>query len=971
MADEAAGLVVKLAMENGSFQDGINAMNREMKVLQSEFKAAVAGNKNFESSLDGLGAKSEYLNKAIQTQGNIVEAYKKRLDGTKDVMSNLVTANQELQSKVESAKKAYEDSVSTLGKESDATKKLEKELKTLEQQYTKNETSIRQTSARIDNQTIAYNNAVAGLNRFEGELKETKVALDTMKNSAAQADEKVDGIGNKSSSFSSFTDNIIGAAKETKVFGVSLGDVGTLMGGGVGAAAILGGAVAGLTTKFVELVAAGIQKAIQALAEFTKSIFTTGDALSAQVSRVQAISGLTGSQGEKLNSLARELGATTVYSATEAAKAMEYAALAGWKINDMASGMPGVLNLAAASGEELATVSDIVTDSLTALGEGTDQAGRMADVFSAAMSNSNTNVSQIGEAMSYAGSLAGALGYSMEDCSVAIGLMANSGIKASNAGTALRKMFTQMPGGLKVATSSMGEFTIATENSDGTMRELNDVVVDLRKAFSNMTESEKAMNAEAISGKTGMAGLLAIVNASEKDFNKLSEAIYNSADSAANMSATMIDNVDGMKKMISSKIESIKLSIYSIVEPVEKAVLKIFDAIIGVSEKSWSHLGKILSSLTGRIEPFIDIFVSSFNVVSNTVFTVLETVFYLIEKVLGKSLERLQGMASVVVKVFNGIGSTINAILTPIVKVVEAGIDLLTGDFEGAADKIKSIFGQANSDIEKDGVTHNEAMSAIAKDGASDINNSTETGCEENKGIFSEMYASIQDLTDEHYNSLKLKADKYNNNLSALDEAYEDYKNEKLSEYEKKITERYKNETLEQKKQNAIRMQQYEERLNQEIERNKAAEESKYANLLKSEERVATARIKLNKEAEEKITKASEEEANKRLGLWEKLSNTIKNVFGGSSSPNKSGSIPAYASGTSFHPGGLALVGEKGPELINLSRGASVINNNTTTQLFNNGATEALLGTLIGEVANLNKIIKQQSFEDTRIIQMR
>lgn len=969
MADEAAGLVVKLAMENGSFQEGINAMNREMKVLQSEFKAAVAGNKNFENSLDGLGSKSEYLNKAIQTQGNIVEAYKKRLDGTKDVMANLVSSNQELQTKVEEAKLAYENSVETLGKEADATKTLEKELKNLESQYTKNETSIRQTSARIDNQTIAYNNAVAGLNRFEGELKDTQAAMEAMKNSAQQADDKLNNMGSNSSSFGSFKDNIIGAAKETKVFGVSLGDVGTLMSGGAGAAAVLGGAVAGLTTKFVELVAAGIQKTVQALADFTKSIFTTGDAFSAQVSRVQAISGMTGAQGKELRDLAVELGAASVYSSTEAAKALEYAALAGWKLNDMASGMPGILNLAAASGEELATVSDIVTDSLTALGYGTEQAGRMADVFSATMSNSNTNVSQIGEAMTYAGSVAGALGYSIEDCSLAIGLMANSSVKASTAGTALRRMFTQMPGGLHLASESMGEVTIATENADGTMRELGDVIVDLRKAFSNMTDAEKAMNAESISGKEGMSGLLAVVNAGEKDFNKLSEAIYNSAGVANNMSSTMIDNVDGLKEMISGKFESIKLSIYSIFEPIEKSFLKIYDAFLGVSEKIWNHLGKILSSITGLIEPFANMFVSAFSVISDTVFTVLEPVFYLVEKLLGSSLENLQGMANGIVKIFQGLGNVISSVLTPIINVVEAGIDLLTGDFEGAADKIKSIFNQSNSNIEKDGVTHNEAMSAIARAGESDINSAIEAGCEENRGIFSDMYSEIQDLTDEHYNSLKLKADAYNNNLSALDEAYEEYKNEKLSEYEKKITERYKNETLEQKKQNAIRMQQYEERLNQEIARNKAAEESKYANLLKAEEKAATARIKLNKEAEEKITKATQEEAKKRLSLWEKLSNTMKNVFSSSSSSNI-GSIPAYASGTKFHPGGLALVGEKGPELINLSRGASVINNTQTTHLLNNGATEALLSTLVGEVANLNKVIKQQSFEDTRIIQM-
>ena len=215
----------------------------------------------------------------------------------------------------------------------------------------------------------------------------------------------------------------------------------------------------------------------------TASDFDTG------MSKVAAISGATGGDLDALRDKAREMGAKTKFSASEAAAAMEYMAMAGWKTSDMLGGIEGIMNLAAASGEDLATTSDIVTDALTAFGLSANDAGHFADILAAASSNANTNVSMMGETFKYAAPIAGALGYSAEDTALAIGLMANAGIKGSQAGTSLRKMMTELSGEIKIAGEAIGTVTIQTTNADGSMRELNDILMDCREAFSHLSES--------------------------------------------------------------------------------------------------------------------------------------------------------------------------------------------------------------------------------------------------------------------------------------------------------------------------------------------------------------------------------------------------------------------------------------------------------------------------------------------------
>lgn len=218
----------------------------------------------------------------------------------------------------------------------------------------------------------------------------------------------------------------------------------------------------------------------------------TASDFDAAMSKVAAVSGATGNEFEQLRAKAREMGAKTKFSASEAAEAMNYMAMAGWKTNEMLSGIEGIMNLAAASGEDLATTSDIVTDALTAFGLTAKDSGHFADILAAASSNANTNVSMMGETFSYAAPIAGALGFSAEDTASAIGLLANAGIKSSQAGTVLRTIMNNLAGDVKLSGRAIGEVSIATTNADGSMRSLRDILADCREHFGKLSESEKA-----------------------------------------------------------------------------------------------------------------------------------------------------------------------------------------------------------------------------------------------------------------------------------------------------------------------------------------------------------------------------------------------------------------------------------------------------------------------------------------------
>ena len=280
----------------------------------------------------------------------------------------------------------------------------------------------------------------------------------------------------------------------------------------------------------------------------------------AAMSQVQAISGATSTELAKLTNKAKEMGATTKFTAEESAQAFNYMAMAGWKTDDMLNGIEGILSLAAASGEDLATTSDIVTDALTAFNMKAGDAGHFSDVLAAAASNANTTVSGMGETFKYAGSMAGSLSYSIEDVALMTGLMANTGIKGTMAGTALNSIFTRLSTNTNGAADAMKDLGISFFDSNGQARDLSDVMGELRTATAGMTAEQKSNLANTIAGTQAQKGLLAILNASEEDYNKLADAINNADGAAANMSETMMDNLQGSITLLQSAVDGVKIS---------------------------------------------------------------------------------------------------------------------------------------------------------------------------------------------------------------------------------------------------------------------------------------------------------------------------------------------------------------------------------------------------------------------------
>lgn len=417
----------------------------------------------------------------------------------------------------------------------------------------------------------------------------------------------------------------------------------------------------------------------------------------AEMSTVQALSGATGSDLAKLTALAKEMGATTQFTAVESGKALEYMAMAGWKTNQMIAGLPGIMNLAAASGEELGIVSDIVTDALTALGMTADDTGRFVDVLAAAATSSNTNVSGLGEAFQYVASTAGALGYTAEDLAVALGVMANSGVKGSQAGNSLKTALSRMAAPttamksamdqlgismtdeygntkslmevMKNLRNSIGSVGVELVDADGNLREYEDIIAELSKTTEGLSKVQQIEAASTIFGKNAMAGMLSIVNATDADFQSLTESIYGSAGAAERMAAIKLDNLEGDITLMKSALDGLQIAIGDALLPTFRAGTQgITDFItkltqfINENPELIQQIVKITAgllafkaaTLTGKLA-FLELKGGVLSVQKG--FTLLKTMFALASVNSAGFSGTLKGVAKNVIGYFGGIGS--------------------------------------------------------------------------------------------------------------------------------------------------------------------------------------------------------------------------------------------------------------------------------------------------------------------------
>lgn len=591
---------IKTTLELGgesAYKKGLQSVDRALRAMSEEVKEATA---KFSEN-----AKSQH------NATSVMESYKRLVEQQQVKVDSLREAVEHCKKKHEEASKAYEKAAEEHGANSvEALKAADSLMKA--------EKSLDDYSSKLKSANKYLDSTTAEMNKFEKGLKNSDSALDSVEKSLDDATGEVNKYG-KSLRNTITSSETFQKMNQTVKAGVK----------SVGSALVS-------ATKVIATYTAAFTAAAGAAGAWAVK---TGAAFDSQMSTVAAISGATGEDLKRLRDKAKEMGETTSFSATESAQALEYMAMAGWKTDKMVNGLSGVINLAAASGENLASVSDIVTDAMTAFGMSADESTHFADVLAKASSSANTNVGMMGETFKYVAPLAGTLGYSVEDMSIGIGLMANAGIKGSQAGTSLKTALANMAKPTDKQAAAMDDLGISLENatggtksfmevmenlrssiggtdvelvdSEGNLREYDDIIADLSQTTEGLSKVQQIQAAATIFGKESMSGMLSIINASAKDFDSLTQSIYNADGATEKMAKIRLDNLSGDVTLFKSALEGVGISISEKVSPmlrdvVEKAtnvMPKIQQKITDVLDKIMPHFEKFAGYLINNLIP--------------------------------------------------------------------------------------------------------------------------------------------------------------------------------------------------------------------------------------------------------------------------------------------------------------------------------------------------------------------------------
>ncbi len=439
------------------------------------------------------------------------------------------------------------------------------------------------------------------------------------------------------------------------------------------------------------------------------AMVAVGQGFEAQMSTVSALSGASADDLDVLTAKAKQLGIDTAFSATEAGKAFEYMALAGWDTESMLQGIDGVMSAAAASGEDLGLVSDIVTDSLTAFGQSASESGRLADILAATASNSNTNISGLGEALKYAAPVAGSFGYSMEDTATALGLMANAGIKGSQAGTTMRGALSRLLKPSKEAASYMDQLGISISNADGTMKPLDEVMNTLRTSMDGLTDAEKNTALATIFGQEALSGMLAIVNTSDEDYNKLAGSINNATGASEEMAEVKLDNLAGQLTLLKSSTEGLALAFYDLcnedlTEGVKSIIGVVNELTTAMSTGDYTKfaylvgdgLSQAVNTAMEKLPQFVDIGV---NVIASFLEGIIDNLPQMVESgssVIKKLAEGLTTLMPQIAQVAEGIIPLIvEGVMTWFAKIWELSFTLITAFAKGISDNLPQLVSSA------------------------------------------------------------------------------------------------------------------------------------------------------------------------------------------------------------------------------------------------------------------------------------
>lgn len=555
-----------------------------------------------ETALTEVEGKARAADREIKTLNRALKLIPDNVDLIQEKQKSLATATEHARKKIELLKfaqeeveKAYEKGDIDRGQYLEfktAVAKAEKSLQKLKDESEKTEKQLN----KLANESENTESEIGELERTEND---TAIVMRTTTGKIEESAKSTDELGTETKKTANQISNLSSKTEtNTKKMSLFSSEI-----------KLAKGAVSTLNTavKTSAKVLVGLGTGLAGIGVASSNV---GMNFEEGMSKVMAISGATEGQFSELRDKAKEMGSTTKFSATQASEAMSYMAMAGWSATEMVGGIDGVLNLAAASGEDLAKTSDIVTDALTAFGMEAKDSAHFADVLSSISANANTNVSMLGESFAESASLAGTLGYSVEDVSAMLGLMANSGVKGGSAGTYLKTALTRLATPTKNMKSLMEEYGISLTDSQGNMLKLRDVIGNMRTAFKDLSKEEQTQAANTLFGKQAMVGMLPILNATEEDFKKLTNAVDNADGSAQKMSETMLDNLAGSVTIFKSAAEGVGISIYDeIQEPLKNVVNNATDYLNQINDAISKHglgggvaiVGDILSDIAIKI----------------------------------------------------------------------------------------------------------------------------------------------------------------------------------------------------------------------------------------------------------------------------------------------------------------------------------------------------------------------------------
>lgn len=539
---DVGSLVVKVAMDNSNFQQGVQNLNRSMKVIQSEFKNATSGLKDHGKGLEGLKAKQEMLSKSIDVQSKIVQKYKDKLKESKETLNKNADAQAKLKDKIQDAKKAYEESKQTLGENNSKTKELKKAYEELSTEYAKNEDKLRNNVRTVENYTTKVNNAESKLKGMQQQLNSVSSSIQQQENKWTRLSQKLDSIG-----------------KKFEAVGQKMSSMGK-----------------GLTAKLTGPIAAiGVAAS------------KIGMDFEASMSNVSALSGATGDSLKQLENKAREMGANTSKSAKDAADGMGFLALSGMKNKEMLEAIEPVLRLSEAGNLDLARASNLTTNALSALSLKVQDLPHFLDVVAQSARSSNTNIDQMAEAYITCGGTLKGLNVPLEESAVILGMFANKGVTAGEAGTALNAIITNLTAPTGRAEKALKALNISAFDSHGKFKGLSNILFEVKDKTKNLTEKNKNMYLSMIGGKEHIKDLNALLNGLGSDYTKLKGDIDSSNGALNDMAKTMQDNNKGSITSLKSALEELCIKIYNVLKP---AIASIVDTL-----REWT---KKLNSLT-------------------------------------------------------------------------------------------------------------------------------------------------------------------------------------------------------------------------------------------------------------------------------------------------------------------------------------------------------------------------------------